>query len=213
MQLYTPVAPTPECLEHLSSLQGQVQHIVIPNSFAEHYCYAPAMADCFPEACIWVCPGVLNGETPGSTKEINQSIAALKSNLRVQEIGPAFTQAVGPDVDYAMYEQPLAKFREVVLHVKSLKAVMFSDLAFGAFNDEGLIIPVISKWNAQLVGVYKRLGAPLGFLMMQLNKQAAKAWASKVLSWDFDTVCSGHLTPAIAEGKTEFRRCFAFLGL
>lgn len=101
---------------------------------------------------------MLNGETPGSTKEINQSIAALKSNLRVQEIGPAFTQAVGPDVDYAMYEQPLAKFREVVLHVKSLKAVMFSDLAFGAFNDEGLIIPVISKWNAQVSDLWVSVG-------------------------------------------------------
>ncbi len=65
---------------------------------------------------------------------------------------------------------------------------------------------------SQLVGIYKRLGSPIGLAIMMLDRAKGRAWASKVLSWDFDTILMSHLTPVITEdAQKEFMRCFDFV--
>jgi hypothetical protein len=61
-----------------------------------------------------------------------------------------------------------------------------------------------------MVGVYKQLGCPVAFPLFKANPEAASTWVKLVTSWDFDTVCGCHLTPAVPNGKEEFERCYAF---
>lgn len=56
-QVYSPVAPTPEMLDQLSSLSAPVTHIVAPSLSPEHWLYVKSFADCHPDATVWVCPG------------------------------------------------------------------------------------------------------------------------------------------------------------
>ena len=54
---------------------------------------------------------------------------------------------------------------------------------------------------------------PMGRIaaVFKADGEAATAWVQQVHSWDFDTVCGCHLSPAISNGKAEFERCYSFL--
>jgi hypothetical protein len=57
LQVYSPVAPTTEMLEMVSSLQAPVEHIIAPSLSPEHWLYVNAFSRAHPDATVWVCPG------------------------------------------------------------------------------------------------------------------------------------------------------------
>jgi hypothetical protein len=123
-------------------------------------------------------------------------------------------------VDYALFEERRGLFREATLLVRPAAAVAFADLGFGGFNDEGLVIAP-QRWMARLVGVYRRLGSPVGWAVMQSDKEAAARWAADITSWAREQLPAGapehvfgsHLTPSFPGAKEELERGFAFVPL
>jgi hypothetical protein len=57
--VYNPIAPTGECLRELERL-GPVRHIVLGSTALEHKVFCRAFADKFPDASIYVPPGIFN---------------------------------------------------------------------------------------------------------------------------------------------------------
>jgi len=55
-----PIAPTAECLSMLSSLGGEVSHIVLGSTAIEHKFFARAFVDYFQQATFYACPGVFS---------------------------------------------------------------------------------------------------------------------------------------------------------
>jgi hypothetical protein len=66
---------------------------------------------------------------------------------------------------------------------------------------------------AQIAGVDGKLGSPLGRLLFSggTRSELGRAWVRDILRWDFDTVCCGHLTPSVPDGKRQVERCFSYL--
>ncbi len=66
---------------------------------------------------------------------------------------------------------------------------------------------------AQIAGVDGKLGSPLGRLIFSggARSKLARAWVQDILRWDFDTVCCGHLTPSVPDGKRQVEQCFSYL--
>jgi len=57
--VYNPIAPTGECLRELERL-GPVRHIVLGSTALEHKVFCRSFADKFPDASIYVPPGIFN---------------------------------------------------------------------------------------------------------------------------------------------------------
>jgi hypothetical protein len=216
---YAPVAPTPEVVEMLRSVGG-LAHLVVPNMSPEHgSLHAVGFAEAFPEATVWCVEGLLEGSglagAPGGVGEASKRLAAMPNARRLDR--QALRDATGGDVDYALFQERMGLFREATLLVRPAKAAAFADLGFGAFNDEGMVIPP-QRWMARLVGVYERLGSPVGFAVMSSDKAAARAWAGDIEAWARDGeapewVFGSHLTPAFGGAREELERGFAFVPL
>jgi len=80
--VHDPIAPTGECLRQLRAL-GDVRHIVLGTTALEHKFFCRAFADSFPDASLYVCPGVFNYAPP------------LPANLRPPGLG-LFVDLVRP---------------------------------------------------------------------------------------------------------------------
>mmetsp|Transcript_6062 Transcript_6062/g.15443 ORF Transcript_6062/g.15443 Transcript_6062/m.15443 type:complete len:481 (-) Transcript_6062:1120-2562(-) len=57
--VHNPIAPTGECVERLREL-GEVKHIVLGATAIEHKFFCRSFIEAFPEASLYVCPGVFN---------------------------------------------------------------------------------------------------------------------------------------------------------
>ena len=127
-------------------------------------------------------------------------------------------EALGADVDFALFEGPFGLFKEVVLLARRSRAVFSGDLFFGAFEEEGMPTAPQRKLG-DIVGIRKRLGCPVAFLQMiwPTRRAAAREWATKIAAWDFDTVNGGHLSVGVnaerygVDGREAFRECFKFV--
>jgi hypothetical protein len=219
---YAPVAPTPEVIALLNSIGG-LSHLVVPNLSPEHgSVHAVGFAEAFPEATIWCVEGLLEAKglagAPGGVGEASKRLAQFPNARRLDRA--ALREATGGDVDFSLFEERLGVFREATLLVRPAAAVAFADLGFGAFNDEGMVIAP-QRWMARLVGVYERLGSPVGFAVMSSDKTAARRWAEGIETWAREElrgeapqwVFGSHLTPAFGDAKTNLERGFAFVPL
>ena len=125
-------------------------------------------------------------------------------------------EALGADVDFALFEGPFGLFKEAVFYARGARAVFSGDLFFGAFEEEGMPTALQQRIGG-LVGIRKRLGCPVAYLQMLLRRDAGRAFASKVAGWDFDTVTGGHLSAGInaerygVDGREAFLSCFKFV--
>lgn len=222
---YAPVAPTPEVLELVASLGGGgLRHLVVPNMSPEHGAiHAVGFAEAFPEATVWCVEGLLEGKglagAPGGIGDAARRLAAMPNARALDR--DALREATGGDVDYALFQERLGLFKEATLLVRPAAAVALADLGFGAFDDEGMVVPP-QRWMARLVGVYGRLGAPVGFGVMSSDKEAARRWAGDIEAWAAGAALPGgapewvfgsHLTPAFPGAKEELERGFAFVPL
>lgn len=208
--VYSPVAPTPEALEQIASLPGRVEHIVAPSLSPEHWLYVNAFARSHADATIWFCPGLTEVNLPGIGD------AKISAGTRVREIGPDMASALGGEVDFALFVGPFGLFKEAALCARHARAVFCGDLFFGAFEDEGMPTALQRKIG-DIVGIRRKIGAPVAFLQMLLSRAAAREWWSKVDAWDFDTVTGGHLSAGInterygVDGKVALREAFKFV--
>lgn len=56
--LHNPVAPTQEVLNMLQALKAPVKHVLVSSNSPEHWLYARDTMTRFPEAQLWVAPGL-----------------------------------------------------------------------------------------------------------------------------------------------------------
>eukprot|EP00878_Enallax_costatus_P016377 GHUV01017178.1.p1 GENE.GHUV01017178.1~~GHUV01017178.1.p1 ORF type:complete len:283 (+),score=76.63 GHUV01017178.1:253-1101(+) len=134
----SPVAPTPQCLAQLQQLPGTVQHILVPSCSPEHFYYTSALAQQYQEVQVWVPPGLFESKLPGLEDVLNP----LRSNPRVKLITDStFQQQLGTEVQFSLFDGGFG-FQEATVFLPAQKAVVFSDLAFAAMNDEGMPLAV-----------------------------------------------------------------------
>lgn len=90
---------------------------------------------CSTSACT---AGLFESRLPG----LDDVLKPLQSNPRVEVItSDKFQQQLGSEVQCSLFNGGFGLI-EATIHLKKQKAVVFSDLAFAAMNDEGMPTPV-----------------------------------------------------------------------
>jgi hypothetical protein len=178
-----PVAPTGEALRLLSSLDGAVRHIIIPNTSPEHYIYGPAMAAAFPAATLWTLSGFFQGKgvpLPGRSLLFSKITKQEPHRCRSLGVDALPNDLVGA-LDCAVLDVPL--FLEAAVHLPRHRAIIFADSAVFLSSSD----PEYAKMGSFSVGLAKQLGiwdrvGPLTKPVFERYPTEGKEWAERVFN-------------------------------
>lgn len=203
LMLHNPVAPTEEMLQLLEGLRIPVSSVLISSNSPEHWLYAPAVLDRFPDAELWVVPGIFDPVLSRVLWFLGLNKLAAKSMVLGQQPGRLDGQ-----VEALTFATPFTVEGGVLL--KRFGALLVSDAA--TYLDQpgapGLLVA-----GAKAAGVWERLG-PVTKQLFEQYPQDGKAFVEGVLELDFSTLLPAHGTaPIPRDAKTAWRECFDFMNL
>lgn len=214
-----PIAPTPEVLQMIKSFNvGPVSHILVPNTSPEHWLFAPAMANAFPEATLWTVPGFMEGKgvpLPGRSLFFNG--ARDRGQIKYIGVDPWPVELQG-EVDAVLLDVPF--FLEAALCFTRHRTLMVADTAIclSASDPEYANLPSTGLALAKQIGLWDRLG-PVTRIVFEKYSDEGRAWVNNVLEkLDFDIIVPGHGSAPVgtrgdggSAAKQAFKECFDFL--
>jgi len=186
--LHSPVALDPELRRELDSI-GRVCFTVAPNRV--HHLYAGTVAEAYPEARLWVAPGlerkrpdlvfvgVLGDEAPAEWKE---------------EVDQVFFRG-------RPYEN------EIVFFHRASRTLIMCDLAFNF----GPRAAVPTRLLMRLLRSYGRFGPSTLDPLLIRDRQAARQSLERILAWDFDRVVVAHGDVLESGGHAALRQGYSWL--
>lgn len=167
--LHSPVALDPELRRELDAI-GRVAYAVAPNRV--HHLYAGRVAQIYPEARLWIAPG-LERKRPDLRFE-----AVLGDEAPEEwraEVGQVFFRG-------RPYEN------EVVFLHRPTRTLILCDLAFNF--GPGTATP--TRWLMKLLRSYGRLGPSTLDPWLIRDRRAARESLERILAWDFDRIIVAH---------------------
>ena len=167
--LHSPVTLDPRLCNELDAL-GAVRYAVAPNRF--HHLYAGEVAKEYPEARLWVAPGV------------------ERKRPDLEFVGVLGDEA--PDQWRDEVEQIFFRGRpfenEVAFLHRPSRTLVLCDLAFNF----GPRAPLGTRLLTRLVGGYGRFGPTRLDPFLIRDRPAARQSFERILAWDFDRVVIAH---------------------
>ena len=167
--LHSPVALDGDLRAQLDAL-GRVSFAVAPNRL--HHLYAGDVARAYPEARLWVAPGL-------PSKRPDLVFEAVLSDLAPEEWRGELDQVFFRG---RPYENEMAFF-----HCAS-RTLLLCDLAFNF----GPSAPAPTRWLMKLIRSYGQLGPSKLDPLLIRDRKAARESLEKILAWDFDRVIVSH---------------------
>ena len=186
--LHSPVVLDPELRRELDSI-GRVCFTVAPNRV--HHLHAGEVAEAYPEARLWVAPGlerkrpdlqfvgVLGDEAPAEWKE---------------EVDQVFFRG-------RPYEN------EVVFFHRASRTLIMCDLAFNF----GPRAAPPTRLLMRLLRSYGRFGPSKLDPLLIRDRRAARQSLERILAWDFDRVVVAHGDVLESGGREALRQGYAWL--
>jgi hypothetical protein len=167
---------------------GRVAAIIAPNSF--HYMFAGAYLEVFPEAQLFVAPG------------LPRRIPSLPPAL---ELGPIAPELWAAEMEQAIFG-PVGNFAEVLFFHRLTATLILTDLAFNLTVFES----TIARLAWRLFGVPAQFGpSRMARLTLLRDKVAASRYLQPALAWPFRRILVAHGAVLEEHAQTEFRRAFA----
>ena len=219
LALIGPIAPTQEFLDMITSFnKGPVSHIIVPNTSPEHFLYAPAVANAFPEASLWVCPGFMEGKgVPLPGRSLLFGGARNRGQIKSMGVDPWPAELEG-ELEAVVFDVPF--FMEAALCLTKHRTLMLADTAIclSASDPEYANLPSTGLALAKQIGLYDRLG-PVTRVVFEKYSEQGKAWVNNVLEkCDFDMIVPAHGSAPVgtrgdggSSAKAAFKDCFDFL--
>jgi hypothetical protein len=186
--LHSPVALEAELRAEIDAI-GRVSYVVAPNRV--HHLYAGDVAKAYPEARLWVGPGlerkrpdlefvaVLGDESPAEWRE---------------EVGQTFFRG-------RPYEN------EIVFFHRASRTLVLCDLAFNF----GPSAAASTKFLMKLIRSYGRFGPSKLDPLLIRDRPAARQSLERILAWDFDRVVVAHGEILETGGRQALREGYAWL--
>lgn len=186
--LHSPVALTPPLRRELDAI-GRVRFAVAPNRL--HHLHAGAVAEAYPEARLWVAPGlerkrpdlvfvaVLGDEAPAEWKD---------------EVDQVFVRG-------RPYEN------EVVFLHRPSRTLILCDLAFHFGPRAAAPMRLLMR----LLRSYGRFGPTRLDPLLIRDRRAARQSLERILGWDFDRVVVAHGDVLESGGREALRRGYSWL--
>lgn len=176
---------------------------------------------------LWVPPNFFDGgRLLGSVIAGKEKIDALRPRARLLERGDA-QPCFGGDVSVAsVVGGGLGLFTEFVFHLRSARAVLTADSAFclSAEDAAASVAGPLDLFLARIVGIYGKLGSPVGVALASAPGGQGGRFARDVLRWCDEKkdgeegsgmvqiVVSCHLSAPVADDAAgQLRRVFGFL--
>ncbi len=167
--LHSPVALDAGLRTELDAL-GPVRYAVAPNRV--HHLYAGGVAAAYPEARLWVGPGV-------ERKRPDLVYTAVLGDEAPPEWRGQVDQVFFAGRPYE---------NEVVFFHRASRTLILCDLAFN-FGPTGALA---TRWLMRLIRSYGRFGPSTLDPWLIKDRAAACASLERILAWDFDRVIVAH---------------------
>ena len=186
--LHSPVALTPALRRELDAL-GRVCFVVAPNRV--HHLYAGKVAEVYPEAQLWVAPG-LERKRPDL--------------VYVAVLGDEAPAAWKGEVDQVFFRgRPYEN--EVVFFHRASHTLILCDLAFNF----GPRADAPTRWLMKLLRSYGQFGPSKLDPWLIRDRQAARASLERILEWDFERVIVAHGDVLESGGHEALRQGYYWL--
>jgi hypothetical protein len=186
--LHSPVSLDPQLRRELDSL-GAVRYAVAPNRF--HHLYAGEVTKAYPEARLWLAPGV---ERKRPDLEF------------VDVLGDEAPAQWHDEVDQIFFRGRPFENEVTFLHRPS-RTLVLCDLAFNF----GPHAPPATRLLLRLVGGYGRFGPTRLDPILIRDRPAARQSFERILAWDFDRVVIAHGEVLEAGGPAALRVAYDWL--
>lgn len=186
--LHSPVALEPELRRELDAL-GPVRFAVAPNRV--HHLYAGAVAQVYPQARLWVGPG----------------LERKRPDLR-------FVAILGDDAPAEWREEVSQTFfrgrpyeNEVVFLHRPSRTLILCDLAFNI----GPRAAAPTRLLMKLIRSYGRFGPSKLDPLLIRDRSAARRSLERILAWDFDRIIVAHGDVLESGGHEALRQGYSWL--
>ncbi len=186
--LHSPVALDAQLRAALDAL-GTVRFVVAPNRF--HHLYAGEALRAYPQARLWVAPGV-------DTKRPDLKFVAVLTDDAPAEWSAEVAQTF-------FRGRPFEN--EVTFFHRPSRTLILCDLAFNF----GPRTPALTRLVTTLVGGYGRFGPSRIDPLFVRDRAAARQSLERILSWDFDRVIVAHGDVVESGGHAALRAGYAWL--
>jgi hypothetical protein len=186
--LHSPVALDAELRAELDAI-GRVHYAVAPNRV--HHLYAGAVAQAYPEARLWVAPGL-------ERKRPDLDFVAI--------LGDEAPDEWRGEVDQIFFRgRPYEN--EVVFCHRASRTLVLCDLAFNFGPRTALPTRLLMK----LLRSYGRFGPSKLDPLLIRDRDAARRSLERILAWDFDRVVVAHGEILERGGREALRSGYAWL--
>ena len=186
--LHSPVVLDQQLREQLDSL-GRVSFVVAPNRV--HHLYAGEVASAYPEARLWLAPGLAR-KRPDLVFE-----AVLTDEAPAEWRG---------EVDQVFFRgRPYEN--EVTFFHRASRTLVLCDLAFNFGPRTATPTRILMK----LIRSYGRLAPSKLDPLLIRDRVAARESLERILSWDFDRIIVSHGDVQEAGGRETLRKGYSWL--
>jgi hypothetical protein len=170
---------------------GPVAHLIAPGSY--HYFYVAAWQEQFPEATVWICPGV---ERKQPDLEFDW-----------------FLSDHAPDVWAEEIDQVLVRGNrfiwEVAFFDRLSKTLILTDLLENIGEKSGAVSWQFKLWWKIVFHMWDNPKPAPEYQMGWKDKRAAKRSLERILEWDFDRIILSHGENIEADAKAILRKAWA----
>jgi hypothetical protein len=186
--LHSPVQLDPELRRELDAI-GRVRFTVAPNRV--HHLYAGEVAKAYPEARLWVGPGL-------ERKRPDLSFVGV--------LGDDAPAEWKDEVDQVFFRgRPYEN--EVVFFHRASRTLIMCDLAFNF----GPRAAAPTRFLMRLLRSYGRFGPSKLDPLLIRDRRAARESLERILAWDFDRVVVAHGDVLESGGREALRQGYAWL--
>lgn len=186
--LHAPVSLDPALRSALDAI-GRVRYVVAPNRV--HHLYAGKVTESYPEARLWVAPGLERKRPDLVYVDILGDDAPAEWKAEVEQV---FFRG-------RPYEN------EVVFFHRASRTLLLCDLAF---NFRERTAPMTRMWM-KLIRSFGHFGPSTLDPLLIRDRRAARASLERILAWDFDRVVVAHGDVLESGGHEALRQGYAWL--
>ena len=170
---------------------GPVAHLIAPGSY--HYFHVAAWQEAFPEAMVWICPGV---ERKQPELEFDW-----------------FLSDSAPDAWAGEIDQVLVRGNRLIWEVVFLdrpsKTLIVTDLLENIGEKSGAVDWQLKLWWKAVFHMWDNPKPAPEYQMGWKDRRAAKRCLERILEWDFDRIVLSHGENIESDAKAVLRKAWA----
>jgi len=170
---------------------GPVAHLIAPGSY--HYFYVAAWQEAFPEAMVWICPGV---ERKQPDLEFDGFLSDHAPNAWAEELDQVLVR--GNRLIW-----------EVVFLDRPSRTLIITDLLENIGEKSGAVGWQFKLWWKAVFHMWDNPKPAPEYQMGWKDRRAAKQSLERILEWDFDRIILSHGENIESDAKAVLRKAWA----